>query len=134
MAGYVRFKAECVEEDIMALLDEAMTACMLLNRTYVPDGYGGRIEQWSDSGVKFNAAIVLDSSMQAKIGQQMGVTSVYTVTTRKPMILQFHDAFRRLSDAKIFRVTSKGDDKKTPDSATLNMRQVSAEEWSLPNG
>lgn len=118
----------------MALLDEAMTECMLLNRTYVPDGYGGRIEQWGDSGIKFQAAIVIDTSMQAKIAQQMGVTSVYRVTTRKSMNLQFHDAFRRLEDGKIFRVTSDGDDKKTPNSANLNMRQVSAEEWSLPLG
>ena len=50
------------------------------------------------------------------------------------MNLQYHDVFRRNRDLKIFRVTSDGDDKHTPASATLNMRQVTAEEWSLPNG
>ena len=118
----------------MGLLEEHMTECMLLNHTSVPDGYGGRIEQWSDSGITFLAAIVPESSMQAEIAKQMGVTSVYKVTTRKPMNLQYHDVFRREYDKKLFRVTSNGDDKKTPDSATLNMRQVSAEEWSIPNG
>ena len=39
---------------------------------------------------------------------------------------------RRASDGKIFRVTSDGDDKRTPRSAALNMRNVSAEEW-IPN-
>jgi hypothetical protein len=48
------------------------------------------------------------------------------------MVLQYHDVFRRLSDGKIFRVTSDGDDKFTPDTATLNMRQVTAEEWEPP--
>lgn len=116
----------------MSLLDEAMTECVLLNKVTQSDGYGGYYATWSD-GVSFNAAIVLDTSMQAKIGQQMGVTGLYTVTTRKQMILQFHDVFRRVSDGKIFRVTADGDDKKTPESASLNMRQVPAEEWRLPN-
>lgn len=133
MAEYVRYKAECVEEDLMSLLDEAMTGCVLLNKITTNDGYGGYITEWSD-GATFDAAIVLDSSMQAKIGQQMGVTGLYTITTRKALNLQYHDVFRRVDDGKIFRVTSDGDDKKTPQSAALNMRQVSAEEWSLPNG
>lgn len=117
----------------MSLLDEAMTRCVILNKTTENDGYGGYITGWSD-GATFEAAVVLDSSMQARIGQQMGVTGIYTVTTKKHMNLQYHDVFRRVSDGKIFRVTSDGDDKKTPDSALLNMRQVSAEEWSLPVG
>jgi hypothetical protein len=41
--------------------------------------------------------------------------------------------FRRNRDGKIFRVTSDGDDKHTPISATLNMRVVTAEEFKLPN-
>ena len=50
------------------------------------------------------------------------------------MTLEYHDVFRRSSDNKIFRVTSDGDDRKTPTSAKLDMRQVTAEEWELPNG
>jgi hypothetical protein len=49
------------------------------------------------------------------------------------MNLQYHDIFKRKSDNKIFRVTSDGDDKHTPPSATLDMRQVSAEEYTLPS-
>lgn len=116
----------------MSLLDEAMTECVLLNKVTQSDGYGGYYATWSD-GATFTAAIVLNTSMQAKIGQQMGVTGLYNITTRKQMNLQYHDVFRRVSDGKIFRVTSDGDDNKTPESASLNMRQVSAEEWSLPN-
>jgi hypothetical protein len=56
------------------------------------------------------------------------------VTTRKTKLLEYHDVFRRESDSKIFRVTSDGDDKHTPESAGLNMRQVTAEEFVLPTG
>lgn len=117
----------------MSLLSEAMETCTMIDRTTAPDGYGGIITTWVD-GATFQAAIVLDSSMQARTAAVQGVTSLYTVTTKKNINLQYHDVFRRGSDGKVFRVTSDGDDKKTPGSAALNMRQVSAEEWSLPNG
>ena len=48
------------------------------------------------------------------------------------MNLQARDIFKRLEDNKIFRVTSDGDDNKTPAGARLNMRQVTAEEYTLP--
>lgn len=117
----------------MSLLDEAMEACTILNKTTSADGYGGYVVNWQD-GAQFNAAIVLDTSIEARTAEKQGVTSLYTVTTGKAMNLQYHDVFRRNRDSKIFRVTSDGDDKRTPASATLNMRQVTAEEWSLPNG
>lgn len=117
----------------MSLLDEAMTPCVLLNKVTTADGYGGYIVAWQD-GAEFDCAIVLDTSIQARAAEKQGVTELYTVTTRKAMNLQYHDVFRRESDGKIFRVTSDGDDKYTPSSANLNMRQVTAEEWSLPNG
>lgn len=117
----------------MSLLDEAMEKCVLLNKTTAPDGYGGYITTWAD-GAEFKAAIVFDTSMQARVADKEGVTSLYTVTTKKALTLEYHDVFRRVSDGKVFRVTSDGDDKYTPASAGLNMRQVTAEEWSLANG
>lgn len=114
----------------MSLLLNAMEECRIINKSIVDDGYGGYETVWTD-GATFNAAIVLDNSMQARIAEQQGVTALYTITTSKALNLQFHDVFRRLSDGKIFRVTSDGDDKKTPATASLDMRQVSAEEWRL---
>lgn len=114
----------------MSLLSEAMTKCTMLDKTTVADGYGGYTIAWTD-GAGFDAAIVLDSSMQARIAEQQGVKALYTVTTTKALNLQYHDVFRRETDGKVFRVTSDGDDKLTPNSAALNMRQVSAEEWIL---
>lgn len=114
----------------MSLLSEAMESCVLLNKHTEADTYGGYISTWTD-GASFDAAIVLDTSMQARVAEKQGVTALYTVTTNKALNLQYHDVFRRVSDGKIFRVTSDGDDKKTPNSAALNMRQVSAETWVL---
>lgn len=114
----------------MSLLDEAMEKCTYLDKTTAPDGYGGVITTWQD-GAEFDAAIVFDTSMEARVADKQGVTSLYTVTTRKNVVLEYHDVFKRTSDNKIFRVTSDGDDKHTPASAGLNMRQVTAEEWSI---
>lgn len=117
----------------MSLLTEAMEECVMMDRHTVSDGYGGFITEWTD-GAGIKAAIVFDSSMQARIADVQGVTALYTITTEKNINLQYHDVLRRLSDGKIFRVTSDGDDHKTPKTASLNMRVVNAEEWSLPNG
>ena len=117
----------------MSLLSNAMEQCVLYNKTSVPDGYGGRIDTYQE-GMTFNAALVLDNSMQARIAEKQGVTGLYTVTTEKAMNLQYHDIFKRVRDGKKFRVTSDGDDKLTPNTASLNMRQVSAEEYEFETG
>lgn len=114
----------------MSLLLDAMEDCTILNKATVDDGYGGYDTQWTE-GATFKAAIVFDTSIQARVAAVQGVTNLYTVTTPRALTLEYHDVFRRISDGKIFRVTSDGDDKKTPASAALDMRVVSAEEWSL---
>lgn len=115
----------------MSLIDVEMKECTMLDKTTVADGYGGIVEVYND-GAPFDAAVVLDDSIEARTAEKQGVTALYTVTTRKNINLQYHDVFRRESDKKIFRVTSDGDDKRTPRTASLNMRQVSAEKWKLP--
>ena len=114
----------------MSLLTEAMEKCVMMDKRTTPDGYGGFDTSWVE-GADFDAAIVLDTSIEARQAEQAGVTAIYTVTTKKTVNLQYHDVFKRVSDQKIFRVKSDGDDKKTPGSATLNMRNVNAEEWRL---
>lgn len=114
----------------MSLLNEAMENCVLLDKITQPDGYGGFISAYVE-GAEFQAAITFDTSIEARRADKEGVTSLYTVTTQKNIVLEYHMVFKRLRDEKIFRVTSDGDDKATPKSATLNMRQVTAEEWSL---
>ena len=114
----------------MSLLDNAMTDFVEIITTATPDGLGGYIIEYAD-GAQFKAAVRFDNSTQGKIAAAQGVTSLYTIITRKDYVLYYHDVIKRLSDGKIFRITSDGDDKATPKSASLNMRSVSAEEWSL---
>lgn len=115
----------------MSLLTDAMESFVMLDRHTSADGYGGIIVEWTE-GAEFKAAAVFDMSMEARVAGNQGVTAMYTITTEKAINLQYHDVFKRLSDGKVFRATSDGDDKKTPANATLNMRQVSAEEYELP--
>lgn len=114
----------------MSLLSDAMEKCIMLDKTTSEDGYGGYDTTWKP-GAEFEAAITFDTSIEARTGEKQGVTSLYTVTTAKAMVLEYHDVFRRERDKKIFRITSDGDDKFTPNSATLNMRQVTAEEYQI---
>ena len=114
----------------MSLLDEAMEEFKIMNKSKVSDGYGGYVTTWTE-GAGINAAAVLDQSVEALTAQAQGVTGIYTITTKKSLTLEYHDVIKRVSDGKIFRITSDGDDAKTPNSASINMRQVRAEEWSL---
>jgi head-tail adaptor len=115
----------------MSLLEEYMTNCILMNKVHQSDGIGGTTSVWTD-GPEIKAAITFNSSMESRIAEKQGVTALYTITTNKSVNLQYHDVLRRIEDGKIFRVTSDGDDNKTPSSSTLNMRNVTAEEWELP--
>lgn len=114
----------------MSLLSDALEKCVYLNKNIQPDGYGGYITTWVD-GAEFDAAITFDTSIEARVADAQGVSSLYTVTTSRTLTLEYHDVFRRSRDGKIFRVTSDGDDKYTPSSTSLDMRQVTAEEIAL---
>lgn len=115
----------------MSLLAEAMENCHMMDKTTAPDGYGGFTNVWS-AGASFTAAVTFDQSMEARTAEAQGVASRYTVTTSRAVNLQYHDVFVRERDGKIFRVTSDGDDRFTPKSAGLDMRQCEAEEWQIP--
>lgn len=117
----------------MSLLDEAMEKCYFYSKTIVEDGYGGWTPKYVKGDTPFYSAITFDSSMEARRADKEGVTSLYTITTRRNLTLEYHDVIQREKDGKIFRITSDGDDKYTPNSASLDMRQVTAEEWELPN-
>lgn len=115
----------------MSLLDATKEKCVMMDRTTSPDGYGGIVSRWVD-GAEFDASISFDDSIEGVKAQAAGATELYTVLTSKAINLQYHDVFRRKSDGKILRVTTDGDDNKTPKTAGLNLRKVRAEEWALP--
>ena len=114
----------------MSLLSDALESCVMMDKRTEPDGYGGYTTAYTE-GAEFKAAIVFDASMEARTANKQGVTSLYTVTTTRALTLEYHDVFKRIRDGKVFRVTSDGDDKFTPQSTALDMRQVTAEEFRL---
>ena len=116
----------------MSLFESALETFNMMDKATSPDGYGGFISIWTE-GAEFQAVATYDTSMEARVAGIQGVTSLYTITTTKAVTLEYHDVVKRASDGKIFRVTSDSKDKKTPPTAGLNMRQVTAEEFVLPS-
>ena len=116
----------------MSMLTESFESCVMLNKRTTKDRYGAYETVWEE-GAEFGAAISFDTSIEARTAGVQGVTNLYTVLTGRETNLQYHDVFRRVCDGKVFRVKSDGDDKKTPRSAGLNLRLVTAEEWELTN-
>ena len=114
----------------MSLLTERFTDFVIINKSYIDDGYGGTTTAWTE-GATIQGAMVHDSDLQSKIAEVMVSKNLYTFTVRKSVELDYHTVLKRVSDSKIFRLTSNSDDKKTPPSATLDMRQYSAEEFEL---
>lgn len=114
----------------MTLIDTFKEPCVLMEKKRVSDVEGGWTTTWVD-GAAFDAAIVRDTTLAARVAEKEGVSNVYTVTTDTNARLEFHDVFKRKSDGQVFRVTSNGDDKRTPSVASFEFEQVSAEEWSL---
>ena len=69
-----------VEEVVMLnapLIESMMVDCVMMDRTTTPDGEGGFTREWVE-GAPFKAAIVKNSSLNAKVAEKQGVTEVYT--------------------------------------------------------
>lgn len=114
------------------LFEDMFEGCVLLDKRTTSDGMGGYIREWVD-GAEFEAAIVKDNTLAARVAEKQGVTEVYTVTVHKGVSLEYHDVFRRSSDGLTYRVTSNVKDSETPSRATFQIGQVTAERWDLPN-
>ena len=111
------------------LLYKGFEDCAMMTKTKkIPDGEGGFTTQLAE-GVQFKAAISFDSSMHARTAEKQGVTSLYTVSVPLNCKLEYHDVLKRIRDGKVFRITSDGDDKITPPSASFQFIQVTAEEY-----
>lgn len=117
----------------MSLLEEAFEPCKILDKHTAKDGYGGVITTYVE-GADIDAAIVYDESLAARTASVQGVKDLYTITTKKSVVLQFHDVIKRVSDGKILQVTTDGKDNHTPESAALNMRVVRAQEFTIDDG
>lgn len=113
------------------LVENFMEDCVMLEKRRIPDGQGGFTTKWSD-GPSFQASIVKDKTLEARVAEKQGVTEVYTVTTAAGIGLDFHDVFRRARDGTVFRATSNASDSRPPKVATFDFEQVFAERWEIP--
>ena len=114
----------------MSLFEEMMEDCVILDRESVSDGMGGFTYTYKN-GAHFSAAIVKDTSTEARIAERQGLKELYTVTVYKGAMLRYYDVFRRISDGTTFRVTSNIVDSETPKRASFQIGQVTAERWDL---
>ena len=112
------------------LIDCTMTDCVFMVKKSVPDGSGGSDTTWAE-GEHLRAAIIRDTSTEAKIAEAAGTVELYTVTVSRSVHLKYHAVIKRLSDGKTFRITSDNAEKKTPLCAALDIAQSSAEAWRL---
>ena len=116
----------------MSLIDRAMETSHIMDKTTQPDGYGG-VKTVYTVGAEIMVAYSFNSSTEARVAAQQGVNNRFTLMTRKNVLLRAFDIIKRDRDGKYFRVTSDGDDNKTPETAGLNLRAVEAEEVKINN-
>lgn len=105
--------------------------CTLLDRKRVPDGAGGWANEWIDSA-EFRLYPSLDMSIQAKVAEQQGVTSVYTCLVEKALPIVLGDYFRDNTLNATFRVTTNPDEKATPGTASFSLKAFTAEKAVPP--
>ena len=114
----------------MSLVERAMENCYIMDKTTAPDGYGGVKTIYSE-GAEIMVAFSFNSSTEARIASQQGINNRFTLLTKKSILLRFPDIIKRVRDGKYFRITSDGDDNRTPNTAGLDLRAVEAEEWEI---
>ena len=112
----------------MSLIDCMMVPCVFMVPTRTPDGSGGYNTEWKE-GEPLKAAIVRDSSTEATIADGSGTVEKYTVTASRSVLFKYHDVIKRVSDGKIFRITS--DSVTAPVCTALDISQATAEGWKL---
>ena len=114
----------------MSLIDCMMVPCVFMEKKREPDGSGGSNTEWVD-GKPLRAAIVRDTSTEARIAEAAGTAEMYTITVSRSVRLEYHAVIKRLSDGKTFRITSDNAEKKTPLCTAMDIAQSNAEAWRL---
>ena len=105
------------------MLGDFFTDCTLLARTVTDDGFGSVTETWQD-GTDIRAGIIRNSSTEAQLAYRTGAKELYTIVT-VGIDLHQHDRVQRVSDGRVFRVTS--DSRPAPVPASIAYRQADAE-------
>lgn len=116
----------------MSLLEDFARPCVLMEKTRQPDGEGGWLPTAWAEGAEFSNYQTLDTSMQARIAEKQGVTSVYSVLVDKSVPIEYGDYFKDRETGLTYRVTSNPDEKQAPKSASFSLKYFTAERKELP--
>lgn len=108
------------------LFDEFMEPCVRTVAYRESDGQGGSRTKESDSE-PFMAAIVLNASNEGTVAASERMQRTYTVTCPIGTNLGFYERIKRLSDGRVFLITSSPSDVITPNRASFSFEQVQAE-------
>lgn len=115
----------------MTLLERMMEPCVRLYREEEPDGLGGRVGAWRE-GEGFDAALIKPRDSIRVEGQKQEAAERWTLAAPAGVSLAFHEAFRRRSDGRVFRVTVATRDAPVPDGSLLRLALGACEGWALP--
>ena len=118
-------------EEAMSLLNDFARACVLMEKTRIPDGEGGYTLDWTE-GATFQNYQALDTSMEARRAEKEGVTSVYSALVDKALPIEYGDYFKDTETGLTYRVTSNPSEKESPKSATFSLKYFTAERKELP--
>ena len=86
--------------------------------------------QWEE-GAEFTNYQALDTSMEARIAEKQGVTSLYSALVDRDFPIEHNDVFKDTETGQTYRVTSNPEEKVAPRSSTLPLKYFTAERWAL---
>lgn len=107
------------------LFEQQMESCHIVDKTTVPDGRGG-VETVYVEGAPIDVAFSFNDSVSVVIANQEKVTDMYTLVTKKSVVLLAGDIIKRDKDGSIFKIETNSTDSTPPEISSLNMRQVKA--------
>ena len=114
----------------MSLLDDFASPCVFMEKTRTPDGAGGYLVEWKE-GAEFVNYQSMDTSMESRIAEKQGVTSVYSVLVNQSVPIEYGDYFKDKNTGLVYRVTSNPEEKKSPKSATFDLKYFTSERTEL---
>lgn len=113
------------------MVEEFYEPLIYTEKKIISDGMGSYWEDYVD-GTEFMGAITLEQSIQARIAEQQGLKTIFTITTSRNIPLKFSDVIKRKSTGEYFKIGSNGFDMQTPSMSNLDIQQVTAERFTIP--
>lgn len=104
---------------------------VMVEKRSVSDGQGG-FDVGYVEGAEFMGAVNTDNSIEMRIAEKQGVTSIYTVTTNINVPLQYADIIKSKSSGRYYRITTNPDEMETPMRSQMKFKQSQAETWKMP--